>query len=72
MNKNIQRIGVGNARFPNVNEDIGIVEPGVFTFDSTTVTFDSEVDTFDFDIIPLPPVVIRDYSSVDYLETDYK
>lgn len=72
MEKNIQRIGVGNRRFPSVNEDIGIVEPGIFTFDSTTVTFDSMVDTFDFDIIPLPPVVIRDYSSVDYLETDYK
>lgn len=72
MNKNIQRIGVGNKRFPSVNEDVVKIEPGVFTFDSTTVTFDSMVDTFDFDIVPLPPVVKRDYSQPDYLEPDYK
>ena len=72
MEKNIQRIGVGNRRFPNVNEDIGIVEPGVFTFDSTTVTFDSMVDTFDFDIIPLPPVVQKDYSIDNYSDSEYK
>lgn len=53
--KNIQRIGVGNSKFPNVNEDVIIPAKGVFTFDSTTITFDSMVDTFDFDIVPLPP-----------------
>ncbi|WP_035647320.1 hypothetical protein [Flavobacterium sp. ASV13] len=72
MAKNIQRIGVGNNRFPGINEEVGINEPGTFTFDSTTVTFDSMVDTFDFDIVPLPPTVKRDYSNIDYLETDYK
>lgn len=72
MEKNIQRIGVGNRRFPSVNEDIGIVEPGIFTFDSTTVTFDSMVDTFDFDIIPLPPVVQKDYSIDNYSDSEYK
>lgn len=71
MAKNIQRIGVGNNRFPDVNEEVGIAEPGIFTFDSTTVSFDSMVDTFDFDIIPLPPVVKRDYSA-EYSETNYK
>ncbi|MBF4484437.1 hypothetical protein [Flavobacterium sp. CSZ] len=72
MNKNVQRIGVGNSRFPSVNESVGLIEPGIFTFDSMTVTFDSTVDTFDFDIIPLPPVVVEDYSNVDYLKPDYK
>lgn len=72
MAKNIQRIGVGNKRIPDISEEVGISEPGVFTFDSTTVTFDSMVDTFDFDIVPLPPTVKRDYLKVDYLEPDYK
>lgn len=72
MEKNIQRIGIGNRRFPDVNEEVGISEPGIFTFDSTTVTFDSMVDTFDFDIIPLPPVLKRDYKNIDYSEPDYK
>jgi len=68
----IQRIGVGNSKYPDIGGSNIIVEAGVFTFDSTTVTFDSLVDTFDFDIIPLPPVVKKDYSSKDYSETDYK
>ena len=68
MAKNIQRIGVGNIRLPSINEEVGNTEPGIFTFDSTTITFDSMVDTFDFDIIPLPPVVKRDYSDRDYSE----
>jgi hypothetical protein len=72
MAKNIQRIGIGNRKFPPVDESIIDPQPGYFTFDSTTVTFDSMVDTFDFDVIPLPPVVVRDYASTDYSATDYK
>lgn len=70
--KNIQRIGVGNNRFPDINEEVGIAEPGIFTFDSTTVSFDSMVDTFDFDIVVLPPVIKRDYKDGDYFNPDYK
>ncbi|MGQ7945004.1 hypothetical protein [Flavobacterium sp. WC2509] len=72
MEKDVQRIGIGNNRYPNVNESIGLDEAGYFTFDSTTVRFDSVLDTFDFDIIPIPPVVVRDYSATDYSTTDYK
>ena len=72
MNKNVQRIGVGNSRFPSVDESVGIAEPGIFTFDSTTVTFDSMVDTFDFDIVPITPVVKRDYSINNYSDSEYK
>lgn len=72
MAKNIQRIGIGNNRFPDVNQEIKDPVPGYFTFDSTTVTFDSMVDTFDFDIVALPPVVKRDYSETDYSIIDYK
>ncbi|WP_281225361.1 hypothetical protein [Flavobacterium aquiphilum] len=72
MANNIQRIGVGNSKFPSINDPVIDPVPGYFTFDSTTVTFDSMVDTFDFDVIPLPPVVVREYSSNDYSETDYK
>lgn len=72
MNKNVQRIGVGNRRFPDINESVGITEPGIFTFDNTTLTFDSMVDTFDFDIVPTPPVVKREYSVNNYSESEYK
>jgi hypothetical protein len=72
MAKNIQRIGVGNNRFPDINEEVGIAEPGYFTFDSATVRFDSVVDTFDFDVIIIPPVIKRDYKEGDYLNDDYK
>jgi hypothetical protein len=72
MAKNIQRIGIGNRRFLPIDVDVIDPVPGIFTFDSTTVTFDSMVDTFDFDIISLPPVVVRDYSSADYSSADYK
>ena len=72
MAKNIQRIGIGNGKFPAVDESVIDPQPGYFTFDSTTITFDSMVDTFDFDIIALPPVIVRDYASVDYSTTDYK
>ena len=72
MIKNIQRIGIGNSKFPSVDESIVDPVAGYFTFDSTTVTFDSMVDTFDFDIVALPPVVVRDYASTDYATTDYK
>lgn len=69
---NIQRIGVGSNKYANVNDSVGLTEPGYFTFDSTTLTFDSMVDTFDFDIVSLPAAVKRDYSAIDYSETDYK
>jgi hypothetical protein len=72
MAKNIQRIGIGKSKFPAVDESVIDPQPGYFTFDSTTVTFDSMVDTFDFDIIPIAPIVVRDYASVDYSITDYK
>lgn len=72
MNKNVQRIGVGNRRFPPIDENVGINEPGIFTFDSMTVAFDSMVDTFDFDIVELPPVVKRDYSVDNYSDSEYK
>lgn len=73
MRKNIQRIGVGRFNAPGVDEDTSVIDPvaGIFTFDSATVTFDSMVDTFDFDIIPLPPVVKKDYAVEDY-SSDYK
>ncbi|SHG27527.1 hypothetical protein [Flavobacterium johnsoniae] len=69
MAKNIQRIGVGNNRLPNINDQVGINDPGIFTFDSTVVSFDSIVDTFDFDIISITPIEKKDYSSKDYSET---
>ncbi|WP_268846461.1 hypothetical protein [Flavobacterium aestivum] len=72
MANNIQRIGIGNNKFPDVDESIIDPVPGYFTFDSTTISFDSMVDTFDFDIIPITPIVIRDYSVKDYSITDYK
>lgn len=72
MAKNIQRIGIGNSKFPSVDENVLDPVSGYFTFDSTTVTFDSMVDTFDFDIVALSPVVKRDYSEKDYSITDYK
>lgn len=72
MAKNIQRIGIGNRKFSPIDANVFDPVPGYFTFDSTTVTFDSMVDTFDFDIIPIAPVVVRDYSEDDYSTTDYK
>jgi len=72
MAKNIQRIGIGNRRFPPIDANLIDPVPGYFTFDSTTVTFDSMVDTFDFDIVPITPIVVRDYSEADYPTTDYK
>jgi hypothetical protein len=72
MAKNIQRIGIGKSKFPSIDESVNDPIPGYFTFDSTTVTFDSMVDTFDFDVISLPPVVVRDYSEVNYSIIDYK
>lgn len=54
MEQDIQRIGVGNNKYPLIGiNDLNVPEAGIFTFDSTTVTFDSTVDKFDFDIVPL-------------------
>lgn len=72
MANNIQRIGIGNSRYADVDEDVIDPQPGYFTFDSTTVSFDSIVDSFDFDVIPITPPVIRDYSDTNYSITDYK
>lgn len=69
-NKNIQRIGFGGRLVDDVYQDNSPAKPGIFTFDSVDVTFDSEVDTFDFDIIPIVPVEVKDYST-DY-SSDYK
>lgn len=55
MNEDIQRIGTGNVKSPDINTEVLTPVPGVFTFDSTVVTFDSDVDTFDFDITPFIP-----------------
>lgn len=47
MEQDIQRIGIGNIKFPAVNEEV-VMEPElVWTFDSETITFDSEIRTFD-------------------------
>lgn len=47
MNKNIQRIGVGNSRFPSVEES-EVKEPVVpFDFSTNEITFDQEDRTFD-------------------------
>lgn len=43
----IQRIGVGNSKYPAVDEAVINPVDDVFTFDSTTITFDSATDTFD-------------------------
>ncbi|MNF41646.1 hypothetical protein D3C87_1800840 [compost metagenome] len=68
----IKRIGVGNSKYPGINQSVIDPVAGYFTFDSTTVTFDSMVDTFDFDVIPIAPVVVRDYAEDDYSTTNYK
>ena len=72
MEKNKQRIGVGNNKYPSIGESFTDPQPGYFTFDSTTVTFDSMVDTFDFDVIAIVPVIIRDFIIADFLEIDFK
>lgn len=43
----IKRIGVGNSKYPPIDQEI--IEPSTdpFTFDSMTVTFDEETRTFD-------------------------
>lgn len=68
----IKRIGVGRLNTDTIGDNSIYPQPGYFTFDSTTVTFDSMVDTFDFDIIPIVPPVIRQYSDKDYSSIDYK
>jgi hypothetical protein len=64
----IQRIGVGNSRFPSINE--GVVDPNdmLFTFDSTEITFDSNIKTFDEQLVA-PGT--GDYSKLDYNNNDY-
>jgi len=51
MDQDIQRIGIGNIRFPAINEEI-LIEPELpWTFDSEVITFDAEIRTFDEDIL---------------------
>lgn len=52
----IQRIGVGNSKFPSINQEIVGPSTDPFTFDSMTVTFDDETRTFDEDINENPIV----------------
>jgi len=66
MEKNIQRIGMGGRLIGDIGVDGVDPVPGYFTFDSTAVTFDSDVDTFDFDVIPVVPIVVKQYSENDY------
>jgi hypothetical protein len=42
-----KRIGIGNSRFPGLNEDIKITPDPDITFSSTSVMFDSLKETFD-------------------------
>lgn len=65
----IRRIGVGNSKFPSINESEIITIGPDFTFDSTDVTFDSNTKTFDEQLIVKG---IGDYSEVDYSKIDYK
>lgn len=47
MEKNIQRIGIGNSRFPSINEN-EIKEPEIpFDFSTNEITFDQLDRTFD-------------------------
>lgn len=47
MDKNKQRIGAGNSRYPSINEEIIVPDDDLFTFDSEKISFDSTTDTFD-------------------------
>jgi len=44
-----KRIGIGNNKFPKINEAEVITPELEFTFDSTQITFDSTIATFDED-----------------------
>lgn len=50
MAEDKKRIGLGNSKFPNVDEEIKITPDADFTFDSIEVTFDSLTSTFDENI----------------------
>jgi hypothetical protein len=47
MENDIQRIGIGNAKYPALDAEVFISDNEIFTFDSTTITFDSTTETFD-------------------------
>lgn len=51
MDKDIQRIGVGNRKYPGVDENVLPPEVVDFTFDSIIVNFDSNVKTFDEQLV---------------------
>lgn len=46
METDIRRIGVGNDRFPPIEEPTALEQPD-FTFDSTEIKLDSTTRTFD-------------------------
>jgi hypothetical protein len=43
----IQRIGVGNNKYPSIGEEMIVPDDDLFTFDSEVISFDSTTDTFD-------------------------
>jgi len=49
MDQDIRRIGIGNIKFPGINEEIPIPDL-VWTFDSEEITFDLMTRTFDENI----------------------
>lgn len=46
----IKRIGIGNIKFPGINEEI-LIPDLIWTFDSEEITFDLMTRTFDEDTI---------------------
>lgn len=50
MAEDKKRIGIGNSKFPALNEEEKITADADFTFDSIEVTFDSLTSTFDENI----------------------
>jgi len=47
METDIQRIGVGNNKFPSIRETILAPENFDFSFDSEEISFDTTTETFD-------------------------
>ena len=47
MENDIQRIGIGNSKYPAIDAAVIVPDDDIFTFDSTTITFDSTIETFD-------------------------
>lgn len=71
MEQDIQRIGIGNKKYPSITQSELVPGDGDFTFDSNYVTFDSVAHTFDEELVVVPVVVRRDFSNSDYSNLDY-